>query len=84
MQILQIAFWFILSYFFTKILSKEKDFFEKFKAAKKAGPNSSAFFILIKLLLSVNSSHVLDQLEDLVGVTPLVVVPGNEFDKGLC
>jgi len=36
---------------------------------------------LEKLLLCVNRSHVSDEHEQLVGITPLIVIPGNELNE---
>lgn len=44
------------------------------------------FFLLRRCCRTVNlvlALHVLDQVDDAVGVTELVVVPGDELDEGV-
>ena len=43
---------------------------------------SASLYILIRIL-SVNSSHVSDEVENLVGVTDLIVVPANNLNEGV-
>lgn len=50
---------------------------------KEADLKSASVKLKVKLL-SVNLSHVLDEHENFVTVTPLVVVPGNKLYERIC
>ena len=41
----------------------------------------SEFGLAMRFLFMINTEHVLDQIQHLVAVAPLVVVPGNQLDK---
>ena len=51
---------------------------------KKIGTQACLFSLYFKLQgLCVNSSHVSDEVENLVRVTNLIVVPANNLNEGV-
>jgi len=45
--------------------------------------DSEMIVVVGSLVLGIDGEHVLDQLDNTVGVTDLVIVPGNELDEGV-
>ena len=78
----------LVSVFHNKLLLKQKRYHNKYglftielnrqnfycsKSLKKSSTTNTLFLF--------NSADILDEVNDLIGITPLIVVPGNELYK---